>query len=74
LRNPIPKRTAKEEAKLLEEMRAYQEKRERIPDSEKIPISNPEKYSFPLGIGPDGRFFPSPAPEDAEKPDPKEKE
>jgi len=57
----IPKLTPEEEAKVLEDMRAFRKRRESIPPSERVPISNPDKYNFPLGIGPDGKPFPNEA-------------
>jgi hypothetical protein len=54
----VPKLSPEQEAGILEEMRAFQKKRNSIPPAERFPISNPEKYNFPLGIGPDGEFFP----------------
>jgi hypothetical protein len=30
---------------------------DKIPENERVPITNPEKYSFPIGIDDDGKPF-----------------
>lgn len=43
---------------ILERMMRDNEKKQQIPESDRVPITNPEKYSFPIGIGDDGKPFP----------------
>lgn len=40
----------KEEQRILESLQKAQAKKEAIRESQKIPISNPNKYSFPIGM------------------------
>lgn len=54
----------KEELEILEELREANAQRERIPPSERRPVTNPEKYSFPIGIGDDGEPFENPEQEE----------
>lgn len=46
-----------EEQEILNKLRRDNEEREKIPPSERIPITNPDKYSFPIGIDDEGNLF-----------------
>lgn len=39
-----------EERRILEKTKQFVKQMEDIPDSEKTPITNPKKYSFPVGV------------------------
>jgi len=39
-----------EQLKILAQLEQKQAERDAIPESQKIPISNPDKYTFPIGI------------------------
>ncbi len=43
---------------ILEKLLRDNIKKQQIPEQERVPITNPEKYSFPIGIGDDGKPFP----------------
>lgn len=46
-----------EEDEILQRMLEEDKWREQIPPSQRVPISNPEKYSFSVGIDAKGRPF-----------------
>lgn len=45
-----------EEKETLESLREFSRKIDSVPESEKIPISNPDKYEFPIGIDDEGNL------------------
>jgi hypothetical protein len=47
----------KEEQEILERLLEDDERREKIPPSQRQPITNPEKYSFPIGLDDEGKPF-----------------
>lgn len=48
---------SEEDRKTLERLRAAAEARRKIPSSQRKPITNPEKFSFPPGIDENGKPF-----------------
>jgi hypothetical protein len=42
--------TEEEKKRILAELEQAQAEREAIPPAERIPITNPDKYAFPIGI------------------------
>lgn len=49
-----------EELEILEKLKRDNAAREAIPDSEKVPVAQPDKYAFPIGVGDDGKPLPDP--------------
>ncbi len=49
----------KAEKAALAQARAAQAERKALPDSERVPITNPDKYGFPIGIDDQGNLFPT---------------
>lgn len=47
-----------EEKKILEELREFSKQRDQIPLSQRRPITNPDKYNFPIGLDDNGKPFP----------------
>ena len=47
-----------EENKILEQLRQANQQREQVPASQGTPITNPDMYSFPVGLDDQGRPFP----------------
>lgn len=45
-----------EEKAAIERAEQFIKDRKKIPTSERTPISNPEKYSFPIGINDEGEL------------------
>ncbi len=45
-----------EEKETLKNLREFSKKIDNVPDGEKIPVSNPEKYSFPIGMNDEGNL------------------
>lgn len=56
-----------EENKILEQLRQANQQNEQVPASQGTPITNPDMYSFPVGLDDQGRPFPSPAKSLSEK-------
>lgn len=50
-----------EDLEVLERLRKADDERQKIPESERFPISHPDKYSFPLGLDDNGNPFPEEA-------------
>jgi len=48
--------------RVLEKLKAAVKERDAIPGSQRRPISNPEKYSGPIGIDDAGNYFPNEPP------------
>ena len=40
----------------LESLKEFSKKIDNVPEDEKIPISNPDKYSFPIGMDDEGNL------------------
>jgi hypothetical protein len=49
-----------EENKILEQLRQANQQHEQVPASQAMPITNPDKYSFPVGLDDQGKPFPPP--------------
>ena len=47
-----------EKRRVLERLMRDNEEAEKIPISERIPVSNPDKYTFPVGFDDNGKPFP----------------
>ena len=47
----------KKDLEALQRIKAAEAEMDAIPDSEKITISNPDKYDFPLGFDDEGKPF-----------------
>lgn len=50
----------KEDLEALERAEKFIAERAKIPLSQRHPITNPDKYNFPIGMDDDGNFFPNP--------------
>lgn len=53
--------TADEKQAILERLQRDNEKKQQIPEQDRVPVANPEKYDFPIGLDDAGKPFP-PAP------------
>lgn len=58
-----------EEQEILKKLKRDDAAREAIPDSEKTPVAQPDKYAFPIGVGDDGKPLPDPPAKGAAKED-----
>ena len=52
--------TSDEENQILEQLRQAGQQRDQVPESQRTPITNPDKFSFPIGLDDEGNPFPQP--------------
>lgn len=57
-----------EEREILKELLEAEAERERVPASQRRPITNPEKYAFPVGLDDEGKPFEHPKAESDTEP------
>ncbi|MBP5977605.1 hypothetical protein HW132_34080 [Brasilonema sp. CT11] len=48
----------KEEEEIVEKHRKFNDRINSVPESERIPLSNPKKWNFPIGMDDNGELFP----------------
>lgn len=52
--------TPDEKQAILERLQRDNEKKQQIPEQDRIPVANPDKYGFPIGLDDTGKPFPPP--------------
>lgn len=50
--------TPDEKKAILERLQRDNEKKQQIPEQDRVPVANPEKYDFPIGLDDTGKPFP----------------
>jgi hypothetical protein len=56
LPDEVSQNLSEEDKASLERLREFRDMHNKIPSEERIPITNPDKYSFPLGMDDEGNL------------------